>query len=191
MLPPQYLLPGRRWLGEAETDEECGRKSDSLYKYQAFSRVVTPVEVFKCSKPLGYLPHSSSVTANAVPPKLLYDCHRQSFGLEDPLRSAALPGRRYCVGNPVEARTCTANQISSRIPHPSLRDTFPPGEGFVETASFCFGLRWEAAGFGGSFSPALPLHYSLLPKIPPPHPQQTEAPIGVPSPGGKVARSAG
>ena len=32
----------------------------------------------------------------AEPPKLLYDCHRQSFGLEVPLRSAALPGRRYC-----------------------------------------------------------------------------------------------
>ena len=26
-----------------------------------------------------------------------------------------------------EARTCTTNEISARIPHPSLRDTFPPG----------------------------------------------------------------
>ena len=28
----------------------------------------------------------------AEPPKLLYDCHRQSFGLEDSLRSATPPG---------------------------------------------------------------------------------------------------
>ena len=31
----------------------------------------------------------------------------------------------------VEARTCTAHEISARIPHPPLRGTFPPGEGFV------------------------------------------------------------
>ena len=49
------------------------------------------------------------------------------------------PGGRYFVGGWGEARTFSVRQIAARIPHPSLRDTFPPGEGFVETASFCFG----------------------------------------------------
>ena len=38
-------------------------------------------------------------------------------------------------GGAEEARTCTANRLTARIPHPSLRDTFPPGEGQVRTAS--------------------------------------------------------
>ena len=35
-------------------------------------------------------------------------------------------------------------QIVARIPLPALRATFPPGEGFVGTASFC----WGAVGDG-------------------------------------------
>ena len=60
------LPPGGR-CREA-TDEECGRKSHSSYKYQAFSWAVTPVEAFGCSKTLGYLPHSSSGPPGHLPP---------------------------------------------------------------------------------------------------------------------------
>ena len=45
----------------------------------------------------------------------------------------------------VEARTCTANEISARIPHPPLRGTFPPGEGLVvllPSVGGCGGIRW-------------------------------------------------
>ena len=52
----------------AVTEEECGRKSHSSYRYQAFSWAVTPVEAFGCSKTLGYLPHSSSAPPGHLPP---------------------------------------------------------------------------------------------------------------------------
>ena len=44
----------------------------------------------------------------------------------------------------MEARTCTANEISARIPHPSLRDTFPPGEGTPIGASGHLGCGGES-----------------------------------------------
>ena len=45
----------------------------------------------------------------------------------------------------MEAPTCTANEISARIPLPSLRDTFPPGEGFVVLLP----VLWAAVVCGG------------------------------------------
>ena len=53
----------------------------------------------------------------------------------------------------VEARTCTTNEITARIPLPSLRDTFPPGEGTPIGASVCWGCG-GGIGFGPMWSSA-------------------------------------
>ena len=51
------------------------------------------------------------------------------------------------IGGAVDARTCTANRLTARIPHPALRATFPPGEGFVVLLP-SVGVRWYAVGLG-------------------------------------------
>jgi len=52
------------------TDEESGQKANWRYSYQTYSRVGlgTMVEVFDFPVMVIYPPHSSSVTAYAVPP---------------------------------------------------------------------------------------------------------------------------
>ena len=78
-----------------------------------------------------------SVTANAVPalpegepraPAALFHPLLPSVGVR--WWDGGL-GRCASIGpyETVEARTCTANRVFTRIPHPALRATFPPGEG--------------------------------------------------------------
>jgi len=52
------------------TDEECGQKSNWRYIRQTYSQAETEslVEVFGFPVTVAYPPHSSSVTAYAVPP---------------------------------------------------------------------------------------------------------------------------
>ena len=82
----------------------------------------------------------------AEPPKLLYDCHRQSLLLEDSLRSAALPGGRCCVGGPVEA--FGYSKTLGYLPHSSSAPSghLPP-RGTGRYALLPSGLvRWWAVG---------------------------------------------
>ena len=106
-----------------------------------------------------------SVTANAVPalpegepraPAALFHPLLPSVGVR--WRDGDL-GRCASIGpyETVEARTCTANRIFARIPHPALRATFPPGEGFVVLLPVIWG-----AGGGKAPQALLALHLGEL-----------------------------
>ena len=138
-------------------EEEFGRESNGRYAFQAFSRVGigTLVEAFGLPVSVGCCPRSSSVSASP---------------------SHLLPGRRYWVGDREEARGCTANWVSARIPHPSRqsRDTISRGhiatgdDVILKFAALCNTPR-------GKGLPAAPGEFCLQNSRP--HPPPAGAPL--------------
>ena len=120
LLPhPKYLPPGGR-CREA-TDEECGQKSHSPYKS------VPPPH----PRPVILSEQSESKDLRTNSTQNVTFVRRSLHSLRSVEMTELLVRWR-----PLRF---LYRQVISRIPHPALRGTFPPGEGFVETASFCWG----------------------------------------------------
>ena len=111
------LPPGGR-CREA-TDEECGRKSHSPYK-----SVPPPNQ-----RPVILSEQSESKDLRTNSTQNVTFVRRSLHSL----RSVEMT-ELFVWWRPLRF---LYRQIVARIPHPPLRGTFPPGEGFVETASFC------------------------------------------------------
>ena len=122
-----YLPPGGR-CREA-TDEECGQKSHSPYKS------MPPPH----HRPVILSEQSESKDLRTDSTQNVTFVRRSLHSLRSVEMTELLVRWR--------SLRFLYRQIVARIPHPALRATFPPGEGFVVLLP-SVGVRWYAGGVG-------------------------------------------